>query len=122
MKIPRLLARPFARSHMPGFDPLYYRYWYRDVADFPGGPLAHYLEHGWREGCGPSAGFSTDGYLQANPDVRAAGRNPLLHFLETGLCEGRRGYEKDAGAPAPMPRPVEPPPKLLSPPRENVSR
>jgi hypothetical protein len=35
------------------------------------------------------AAFDTLGYLAANPDVAAAGMNPLDHFLQFGLYEGR---------------------------------
>ncbi|MGT2485378.1 hypothetical protein ACU4GA_03820 [Methylobacterium oryzae CBMB20] len=42
----------------------------------------------------PSGHFSTDGYLDANPDVRVAGINPLVHFLEVGFAEGRTGWQK----------------------------
>jgi hypothetical protein len=120
MKLPTFLSRSLGtvvRSRLPGFDPLYYQYWYRDVLDYPGSPLAHYLQIGWKEGRDPSAGFSTVGYLNANPDVKNAGKNPLVHFLDNGLAEGRKGWQKDIGAPPPLPTSVELPPKLLSGPR-----
>jgi len=44
---------------------------------------------GWHEGRDPSAGFDTTGYLAANPDVAAAGVNPLDHYLMFGVYEGR---------------------------------
>ena len=119
-KIASLLPRSassIVRNPMPGFDPLYYQYWYRDVLVFRGGPMAHYLHHGWREGRDPSAGFSTNGYLRANPDVEQAKLNPLIHFLEFGLAEGRTGWQKDRSAPPPAPTNVEAPMRLLSPPR-----
>jgi len=123
MKIPRLIQKlvpSTSEDRMPGFDEIYYRYWYRDTAQFPGTPLQHYLKHGWREGRDPSAGFSTDGYLAANPDVMANGFNPLSHFLEFGLAEGRKGWEKEQHAPAPGPRylPDGQAQKRLMPPRE----
>lgn len=34
-------------------------------------------------------GFDPDAYLKANPDVAAAGRDPLKHWLEFGQREGR---------------------------------
>lgn len=49
----------------------------------------HYLNIGWREGKNPSAFFSTADYLEKNPDVAAAGLNPLLHFEKHGVKEGR---------------------------------
>ena len=104
---------------MPGFDAIYYTYWYRDVVQYGHGPLEHYLKVGWREGRDPSAGFSTDGYLETNPDVKASGNNPLMHFLDYGLAEGRAGWAKAPNLPAPRPRVVAPdaPQKLLAPPR-----
>ena len=120
MKMPLVFHRigvPAIRNPLPGFDGLYYRYWYRDIAKFGPGPLAHYLVHGWREGRDPSAGFSTAGYLAANPDVAALGINPLVHFLEHGFAEGRVGWQKNPGLPAPPAKLVDPPMKLLEGPR-----
>ncbi len=108
MKLPQILAgshrKPLLKTALPGFDEVYYRYWYRDVAAAGVDPLAHYLRIGWREGRDPSAGFSTDGYLLAHDDVRETDQNPLLHFLEFGLAEGRSGWQKQPDAPAPRPQ------------------
>ncbi len=52
-------------------------------------PLNHFLTMGWRDGLDPSAAFSVDGYLALNPDVKAAGINPLLHYLDFGRSEHR---------------------------------
>ena len=49
----------------------------------------HYDTYGRHEGRNPNAYFSTDGYLAANPDVRASGINPLSHFDQYGWQEGR---------------------------------
>lgn len=38
--------------------------------------------------------FDSDFYLSQNPDVAAAGTDPLLHFLEYGWKEGRRPSAK----------------------------
>ena len=43
----------------------------------------------WKEGYDPSPFFSTDYYLAQNPDVAAAGVNPLLHFETYGWHEDR---------------------------------
>src|ERR1700719_2316657 len=51
--------------------------------------LDHYLEVGWREGRNPSTAFDTRYYLEANPDVRAFGICPLLHYVQYGAVEGR---------------------------------
>lgn len=81
-------------NQLPGFDQDYYRAWYPDACHYPHGLARHYLDLGWREGRDPSGQFSTDGYLDANPDVRASGINPLIHFLEIGLTQGRTGWQK----------------------------
>ncbi|MBQ7705039.1 MAG: radical SAM protein [Selenomonadaceae bacterium] len=60
----------------------------------------HYLNIGWREGKNPSAFFSTSDYLKKNPDVAAAGMNPLLHFEIYGLREGRYRAEIKSAMPA----------------------
>jgi hypothetical protein len=44
---------------------------------------------GWREGRDPGADFQTDYYLEANPDVRENGMNPLAQYLRFGRHEGR---------------------------------
>jgi GT2 family glycosyltransferase len=49
----------------------------------------HYLTHGVTEGRDPNELFDTDWYLAANPDVAAAGMNPLAHYLLAGRAEGR---------------------------------
>lgn len=94
-------TRPFG-SNLPGFDELYYRYHYRDIPAKMDA-AQHYLAYGWKENRDPSAGFSTRGYLDRNPDVVAAKINPLLHFLDHGLAEGRVGWQKQPGLPAPRP-------------------
>ena len=117
--IHKSLTRPAANpfdARLPGFDEIYYRYWYRDI---PGSMDAarHYLTIGWKEGRDPSAGFSTRGYLSANPDVAQSRANPLIHFLNYGLAEGRQGWAKEPGHPAPAPSaPIDFAMKLLAPP------
>lgn len=116
LRLPNLLDRrpPLFRTPLPGFDPIYYLYWYPDVRAAGLDPLRHYLLAGWKEGRAPSAGFSTSGYLTANPDVAAVGHNPLLHFVNTGFSEGRGGYRKDPTAPAPRPNHIVESMKLLA--------
>jgi glycerol-3-phosphate cytidylyltransferase len=53
-------------------------------------PVEHYLEQGWRYGLDPNELFSTSDYLEAYPDVKAAGMNPFVHYLRFGRAEGRR--------------------------------
>ncbi len=119
LRLPKLLDNRHSRvkTPLPGFDSIYYLFWYPDVRADGIDPLVHYLHHGWKEGRDPSAGFSTSGYLAANPDVAATGRNPLVHFVNSGFAEGRTGYLKDPAAPAPRPGATNGPMKLLSGPR-----
>lgn len=116
LRLPKLFDKrpPLVQAPLPGFDPIYYLFWYPDVRAAGLDPLHHYLLAGWKEGRDPSAGFSTGGYLAANPDVAAMGYNPLLHFLNAGFPEGRGGYLKDPSAPAPRPSSAIEPIKLLS--------
>jgi len=44
------------------------------------------------EGRDPSTSFDTDAYLAAYPDVAAAHINPLQHFLQFGIHEGRSPF------------------------------
>jgi len=72
---------------------LFDREWYlttnTDIAASGTDPLAHYLEHGWKEGRNPSAFFDGSWYLVHNPDVAQADINPLLHYVRSGQSEGR---------------------------------
>lgn len=74
----------------PLFASSYYLDRYPDIAAAGISPVAHYLEHGWREGRDPHPYFANDWYLQQNPDVLRTGINPLVHYLEHGWKEGRR--------------------------------
>ncbi|MBB6123744.1 glycosyltransferase involved in cell wall biosynthesis [Sphingobium subterraneum] len=49
----------------------------------------HYETHGAALALDPNRFFSTEWYLQHNPDVAAAGINPLVHYLKHGSSEGR---------------------------------
>ncbi len=48
-----------------------------------------YDNTGWRQGLNPDALFDTNYYLAQNPDVRAAGVDPLKHYEAYGWREGR---------------------------------
>ncbi len=48
-----------------------------------------FCERGWRDGVNPSRLFDIQRYLRLYDDVRSAGLNPLEHYLELGLREGR---------------------------------
>ncbi len=51
--------------------------------------LYDYMTVGWRDGYNPSQNFNTTDYLFLNPDVRAAGINPLYHYTTSGIMERR---------------------------------
>lgn len=75
------------RLPMPLFDPA----WYREKVGEPIGfnTLLHYAWFGRARRISPSRWFDPAYYLQYNPDVAAAGEDPLQHFLERGGREGR---------------------------------
>ena len=51
--------------------------------------VKHYLLDGAQQGLNPGPEFDTDWYRESNPDVKASGVNPLVHFLRHGKDEGR---------------------------------
>ncbi|MBL8772031.1 MAG: hypothetical protein JNK30_11680 [Phenylobacterium sp.] len=77
------------RAVAAAFDRDWYLTTNPDVAASGADPLAHFLDHGWREGRDPSPRFSIDEYLENNPDIAAAGINPFVHWLQHGHAEGR---------------------------------
>lgn len=77
------------------FDEKYYLREYLEVADHELSPLEHYIVIGWKIGYDPGPDFSTMGYLNANPDIVGSRQNPLMHFLQIGMAEGRIGWEKN---------------------------
>ncbi|WP_342110973.1 rhamnan synthesis F family protein [Methylobacterium sp. SI9] len=78
--------RMLARSGL--FDAAWYRA--TQVSDLPLDQAArHYLQQGAALGLSPSPLFDGPWYLANNPDVAAAGQNPLLHYLDSGRAEGR---------------------------------
>ena len=48
-----------------------------------------YSASGWKLGLNPDSLFDTNWYLAHNPDVKAAGIDPLIHYEEYGWKEGR---------------------------------
>lgn len=77
-------------------NPLFDTSFYLAAGDVEGEPLAHYLSIGAGEGRRPGPLFDGARYLAENPDVAAAGLNPLVHYLDHGLAEGRPRPEGDA--------------------------
>jgi hypothetical protein len=75
------------RSVWELFDPNFYRLQAPDAGD---DPLGHYLGGGEREGRRPNPWFDPGFYLEANPDVAAAGMSPFEHYCRFGGYEGRK--------------------------------
>jgi hypothetical protein len=55
-------------------------------------PAHPYLTRGASEGLDPHPLFDTTFYLEQNPDVAAAGINPLAHFVVSGARGGRNPH------------------------------
>lgn len=71
------------------FDPAWYKARYHASTGIDDDPIVHYLRIGASLGFDPGPGFSTAGYLDANPDVAESDLNPLVHYLRHGRREGR---------------------------------
>lgn len=71
------------------FDADWYQAHYTDVRESDLDAWRHFQHYGLQEGRQPGPRFSPEVYLDANPDVRQAGMNPLVHYLRSGHREGR---------------------------------
>lgn len=73
------------------FDAEWYLAHYPDIAQsrWRHSPEGHYVRFGAHEGRDPGPAFSTQRYLDENPDVAELGINPLWHYLQFGQWEGR---------------------------------
>jgi GT2 family glycosyltransferase/tetratricopeptide (TPR) repeat protein len=70
------------------FDEVYYRNRYPDLApDIDA--IEHFARWGAAEGRRPHPCFDPAYYLRKYPDVARSGQNPLLHYLSSGMKEGR---------------------------------
>jgi UDP-N-acetylmuramate--L-alanine ligase len=74
------------------FSATYYASQFPENHYFKFGPAYDYVMSGWHKGLNPCSFFSSLGYLRRSPDVMAAGVNPLVHFLQYGMREGRIGW------------------------------
>ena len=64
--------------------------WYlRQHADAAGDGGEHFCTLGWRQGAWPNPYFDPAWYRAQNPEIDAAGINPLLHYLGYGEAQGR---------------------------------
>jgi len=74
------------------FDPAWYRRRYRNLDPSPRSAstlIDHFLTVGLAHNLDPGPRFSASRYLMCNPDVAAAGLHPVVHYLTSGLAEGR---------------------------------
>jgi hypothetical protein len=55
--------------------------------------IKHYLKCGVRNELNPSERFNTSFYLKEYEDIASSGINPLVHYINLGISEGRRGLE-----------------------------
>ena len=65
------------------FDTEFYRKNYRELPEFNEDLAKHYCQVGWQLGYDPTPDFSTNRYLEINPELWAENRNPFLHFITT---------------------------------------
>lgn len=79
------------------FDEGWYRSFFASEA-VPDDLIDHYLSEGWRDGLDPTSWFSTRYYLAQYPDIRQAGVNPFVHYLQQGRLEKRRIWRAGGGA------------------------
>ncbi|MBS1103307.1 hypothetical protein JK202_09790 [Gluconobacter sp. Dm-62] len=78
------------------FDPEFYRRRNPDVRGNDDDLFRHFMTSGWKEGRDPSSRFDVGYYFWANPDVAAAGINPLLHYRLHAATEIRRSLQPHA--------------------------
>jgi len=71
------------------FNAAWYRDKYASFLENGEDALQHYMTKGWKLGFDPSEHFSTLGYTDFYRDIKAAGINPLTHYLRAGRSEGR---------------------------------
>ncbi len=70
------------------FDADYYLERYPDVAAAGYPALAHFVEHGAREGRAPNRWFDTAWYASRYPDARGKDLNPFEHYISSGKSLG----------------------------------
>ena len=74
------------------FDEKYYAEEYSDMLQVKsngGDLLAHYVQHGEKEGRNPNKEFNSQWYGVNYPDVSSSGLNFLYHYIVHGRFEGR---------------------------------
>lgn len=87
-------AKPTIKKTAPFFDCEFYQEQCDHTFPSDQAAIEHFLGTGWRNNLSPSRSFSVPHYLSAYPDIREAGVNPLLHFLESGWRENRQAFSQ----------------------------
>ncbi len=81
-------------EHLVASSGLFDEQWYLnnnpDVAQFPGGPLRHFMRRGTWKLRDPNPYFSTAWYCESCPGFDAARSNALVHYIRKGSAEGVR--------------------------------
>jgi GT2 family glycosyltransferase len=77
------------------FDPDFYAAAYQLPGQGWRRLIKHYLRQGWRMGFDPAPYFSTQKYLEANPDVKQMDVEPFYHYLRYGRKEGRQVFPSE---------------------------
>ena len=75
-------------SNSPYFDKEWYEENY-DISNEYDDAATHYLKIGFKRGYNPGPDCDSNEYLEANPDVKNAGLNPLVHYEDSGREAGR---------------------------------
>lgn len=76
--------------HSEFFDPKWYANKYLKSSGATDESLVeNYLIEGWKKGYNPSTKFDTQWYLTKYPDINKSGMCPLVHYLKSGIKEGR---------------------------------
>jgi hypothetical protein len=67
----------------PLFKPAWYLRNNLDVVELGIDPAEHFLRVGAAEGRKPGPDFDTTAYVDAHPELRKTGLNPLVHFVRS---------------------------------------
>jgi glycosyltransferase involved in cell wall biosynthesis len=83
-----IIAFKIVKAHAASgiFDSVWYRQKYPQIGRTP---LMHFALFGIYEGKYPAAKFNIENYLTLNPDVKAAGVHPVIHYMLNGWKEKR---------------------------------
>jgi O-antigen biosynthesis protein len=71
------------------FDKQYYIENNIDLKDSKEDPIDHFVRIGWRKGYKPNPDFDPEFYRNHYEDISRLDLNPLVHYVEHGIVEGR---------------------------------